>query len=205
MTDRLRSINPDALALRVGRALVEHYQRRAMELPPGLQLQVDGGVVFDDGKAQRLPADPRSVGVALTVADLARYAQSGDTADWGGPEGALDAAASVYHALYAAPADALEVEADVNLPWTERIEGDSDLSVVLRAACARVWAETGASDIPATWLAELAGITRGGLAPHLDAGGMRQTFVQRGRGRVAMVRAGDARKWLQERGILAKR
>lgn len=198
--DRLRRIDPDALALRVGNALVQHYARRAIALSPGLVLTVDGGVTFEGERPRRLPADPRSVGVALTVADLARYAQRGDTADWGGPEGALDAAQTIVEELFTAPADALDDEAR---PWTERVEGDDDLAVVLRAAVARVWAETGASAIPALWLAELAGMTRASLAEYLERGELRQEIIARGRTRVAMVDAADAQRWLTARGILA--
>jgi hypothetical protein len=42
--------------------------------------------------------------LGLTVADLVRYAQTGDTADWGGPEGAHDATLVVCGALFVTPA-----------------------------------------------------------------------------------------------------
>lgn len=203
-TDRLRSIDPDALALSVGSALARYYSTRALPLSPGLVLQVDGGMALsDEGHARRLPVEPRSVGVALTCADLCRFAQSGDTADWGGPEGALDAAQSVFAALFDAPADLLDDTGPV--PWTDRVEGDSDLAVVLRAGAARAWAETGASDIPATWLAELAGMSRASLAEYLERGELRHELVSRGRTRVAMVACSDAARWLRARGVLANR
>lgn len=199
-SDRLRSIDPDALALSVGSALAEFFARAALPLGPGLQLDVSGGVALEGERLRRLPVDPRTIGVALTVADLARYAQEGNTADWGGPEGALDAGASVYEALFACPADRL-VDGD-DTPWTDRVEGDSDLAVVLRAACARAWAETGASDVPATWLAELAGMSRPSLQEYVERGELSHAIVQRGRARIAMVPHADAARWLAARGIL---
>jgi hypothetical protein len=206
--DRLRAIDPDALALEVGRALVRHYGEHALALGPGLQLGVDGGAVFEEvpgggSRVRRLEADPACVGVALTVGDLCRFAQLGYTADWGGPEGALDAAQSVVAALYDAPADLLPTNDPV--PWTERIEGDSDLAIVLRAALARVWVETGLQDVPATWLADLAGLSRGSLAKPLADGELAQEIRQVGRVRVAFIDHAYARAWLVGRGILASR
>lgn len=203
--DRLRSIDPDALALEVGRALVDHYARAALPLGPGLQLQVDGGVTFDGDRPRRLPADPRSVGVATTAADLCHFAQSGVTGDWGGPAGAIDAAQSIVEALYAAPADRLAGEEDGEDPtWMDRIEGASDLAVVLRAALARAWIETGIEDPPATWLADLAGLSRSALAAPIAEGELPQRVEARGRARVAYIDRAYARAWLVRRGILAE-
>jgi len=202
--DHLRSIDPDALALSVGRALVDHYARAAIPLGPGLQLQVDGGV-SDGDRPRRLPANPRSVGVATTAADLCRFAQSGDTADWGGPVGAIDAAQSIVEALYTTPADRLAREDDGEGPsWMDRIEGASDLAVVLRAALARAWIETGLEDPPALWHADLAGLSRSALAAPIAEGELPQRIVTRGRARVAYVDRAYARAWLVRRGILAE-
>lgn len=203
--DHLRSIDPDALALGVGRALVDHYARAAVPLAPGIQLQADGGIAFDGDRPRRLAADPRSVGVATAAADLCRFAQSGVTGDWGGPAGAIDAAQSIVEALYAAPADRLAGEEEGEGPtWMDRIEGSSDLAVVLRAGIARAWIETGLKDPPATWLADLAGLSRSALAAPIAEGELPQRIVTRGRARVAYVDRAYARAWLVRRGILAE-
>ena len=71
----------------------ETYQKADKPLSPGVTLALPH-------------ADAAASGLALTVADLTRWAQSGDTADWGGPEGAEDALLEVGEALWSRPIDA---------------------------------------------------------------------------------------------------
>lgn len=200
---KLTDIDPAALSRDVGNALRTHLARFATALPPGLTLHVVGD-------------DVQSIGLALTAADLCRFAQTGDCADWGDASGAIDAAQSIVEGLYGRPADHLEVADDAGTQaagavadgdddpapaWWERIDGDTALGVVVRAGLARAWAQTGGPDIPLTWLAALAGLTPARMRQLVAAGELRATVETRGSARVGMVEALEARRFLTARGL----
>jgi hypothetical protein len=190
---RLADLTPEGVADEVVGAVLGHLARYAVPLSPGVDLRV--------GPARG------DTGLGCTVADLTRYAQTGDTGDWGADEGARDAAQEVYEALYARPADRLtraesvepEVYADPDDPRTA-------VAVVLRAAEARIRVAEGAP-VPRRWLAALAGapastlkteVARGRLAALDGARAGRPGRAER------QVAAAEARRWLAARVVGAE-
>lgn len=203
---KLSTIDPATLARSVGDAMLQHVQRLALPLSPGATLSLDGGVVERDGALRRLPADPASVGLALTAADLCRFAQTGDTADWGDASGALDAAQELYATLCARPVDLLERDGsadpeDSGRPWWADVTADTALGVVLQAGLARAWAVTGLCGIPTAWLAALAEVTPGRVRQLVTGGELRVTTERDGSATRALVEPEDARRWLTVQGV----
>jgi hypothetical protein len=210
MTDpkapRLADLDPAALgADAVGRVL-RRLERLAIPLSPGVALRWDGG---PDPDARRpLPPSPAASGLAMTVADLCRYAQRGVGAgsglDWPDETCAGDALMEVGEALWSRPVD----EGESDSGWTVdelraalRADGEPADPVRLAVGCALArWLVYGGRPVTTGELAALAGVTRG-LVQQLAAAGEVATAVEvEGRARVAYVAADEARRWLAARG-----
>lgn len=187
---RLQAIDPDALARSVGAALSHHLARLAVPASPGLSLRVEG--------------DPDASGLALTAADLCRYAQSGELGDWGDASCALDAAQSLVEGLYQAPAHGLEAapsaaDAPALPAWTEWVDLATDAGLVVACALVRAWSATGASAIPATWLAAFLGVSDARVRQWIGEGGLSAETVGRGQHQRSLIDAASARAWLDMR------
>ena len=76
---------------------------------------------------------------------------------------------------------------------------DNPVRMVVVAAIARADLDAGRA-IPANELALLGSVAAGGVRRDIAKGRLRASTVQRGRARVAMVAAEDARAWLARRG-----
>lgn len=193
VSDRLRALDPEALGRSVGEALLEHVARLIVPCAPGLTLRAAG--------------DPAACGLALTAADLCRYAQTGALGDWEGAADALDAAQSVVEGVYSAPADRLlvRVEADAEgdrpPPWTAAIDLRTDLGLVLGSALVRAWAATGASRVPAAWIGALLGVTDGRVRQWVTDGPLRAETVSDGTHRRSLVEPESVRQLLATRGL----
>lgn len=193
---RLLAIDPHQLARSVGEALARHLARLTVPCAPGLMVHVSG--------------DAGASGLGMTAADLCRYAQTGDLADWGDAGGALDAAQSLVEGLYTSPADHLHDPAadlgeadDAPPPWTAHVLLAVDVGYVIACALCRAWAQTGASMIPAPWIAALLGVSDGRVRQWIAEGGLVATTVGAGTHRRSLVSAESTRAWLVSRGVLA--
>lgn len=181
-TPRLADLDPDALAAEVVEAVRQHIARLALGLQPAHtwdERSVEGGVST----------------LALTTADLTRFAQSGDTADWGAPSCARDALVEVCGALYSRAGEpgtfgVGEIE--------EVVEGadPSPLGLMLRAAWARVQIAEG-SPVDTAQVAALAGLNPRAVRQLVDAGELRARLRDGG----LTVRADEAQRWLAARGV----
>ena len=89
---RLSALSPAAVGRDAAERVLRRLSRLAVPLSPGVTLALPH-------------ADAAASGLALTVADLTRWAQSGDTADWGSHRGAEDALLEVGEALWSRPID----------------------------------------------------------------------------------------------------
>jgi hypothetical protein len=185
---RLADLTPEGTAAEVVEAVLEHLARYAVPLSPGVEVHV--GPSRGD------------TGLGCTVADLTRYAQTGDTADWGSDAGALDAAQEIHGALYGRPADLLGER------WQAQPEGygepedpSSAIGVVLRAAEGRRRIVEG-SPVPRRWLSALAGVDRRTITREIERGTL---AVLRGKsglrpGRAErQIAAAEALRWLATR------
>ncbi len=177
---RLADIDPDALGLEVAELVLAHLARYALPLSPGVTLHIEG--------------DGASSNIALTVADLTRYAQSGDTADWGDDSGALDAIQEVASILYSRAGEPgtfglgdLEAE----------IDPKTGIGAVLIAAMARL-ALLGGKPVDARALAVLSGVAREHVYRLIRDG----EIAARGEARSTEIAGAEARRWLSGRGIL---
>lgn len=186
---KLHDINPDALAQEVGDALEQHLGRLAVPAAPGLTVHVSGSA--------------RGAGIALTAADLCRYAQHGTLGDWPDASCAIDAAQEVVETLYSRPADRLAAEGaeEDGGAWWAAIESGTGLGLVVQAALARAWAETGASPVPLGWLAPLSGVSASRLRQLVIGGEIRAQVVAGASSRVQVVEAAEARRYLESRGV----
>lgn len=126
--------------------------------------------------------------IGVTAADLWRYAQTGDTSDWGDDSGALDAIQSIAEAVYS-PA--------IGTFGVGELLDDSDpttvVGVVLRAAHARYRIESGHA-VTCAHLAAAASLALRTVRADATAG----RLVVSGRDQVS---AEEAQRWLAERGV----
>lgn len=141
---KLSQINGARLAQQVERALREHLQR--------------------------LDAAAGDLTLPKRVEALCRYAQSSELGELGDVEGVVDAVRDVVAAIYTAPVQALRGEERGE--WWEGIDNGTGLGIVLRVALVRAWIVQGARRIPATWLADVEGITNQALQYHVSRGSL---------------------------------
>ncbi len=141
-------------------------------------------------------------GLARTVADLVRWAQTGALGDWADHRDAVDALQTVGEALWSRPVD----EADASHGWTlddlrAALAADGEpadpLRFALGAAVAR-WLLCEGEPVTPGELAALAGVSAGRVRQL--AGDLAGTVVARGSARVTVIPAVEARRWLAARG-----
>lgn len=167
---RLHALTPDDVGAEAHRLVLEHLSRQAMRI----------GCTIDEVG----PSD-----LALTAADLTRYAQTGDTGDWGAADGALDAAQSICEALYA----------QAGVPGTfetgelaEDADPETPIGLVLVAAFGRMAIEQ-KKKVPVRQLAALSGIDYKSLELLARKG---ELSLEDGQ-----VSSAEARRWLSGRGV----
>ncbi len=166
---RLADLRPEAVGREAHELVLRQAERLATKI--GCSLSSVG------------PSD-----LQLTAADLCRYAQTGDTADWGDESGALDAAQSLCEVLYS----------QAGVPGTfdvgelgEDVDPETPVGLVLAAALARF--ELGQGEpVTARQLGALAGLDE------------RHVRLLARNGELALggtVKAEEARRWLSGRGV----
>lgn len=179
---RIKDLTPEAVAAEACQLILDHLGRQLFALGPALT----------GAELGRLDATQAASGtdLGLTVQDLVRFAQDGDTADWGDYLGATDALQSVCERLYS----------QAGVPGTfelGEIAGTADpetpIGVVLVAATARIAIEQG-EDVTTRQLAVLGGVT----SEHLSRLGQKGEIDRAGRGTYS---AESARRWLEARGV----
>jgi hypothetical protein len=187
---RLADLTPEGVASEVVGAVLDHVGRLAVPLAP-VEL------------IPRHAVEARASTLWSEVADLTRYAQTGDGAD----DYARDLRQSVHGALYGRPADLLdrpdsrepEVYADPEDPATA-------VGLVLRAAEARIRIAERAP-VPRRWLSALAGVDRRTITREIERGTL---AVLRGKsglrpGRAErQIAAAEALRWLAARVLGAE-
>jgi hypothetical protein len=136
----LASLTPDGVADEVVQAVLRHLDHYAVPLSPGITLTVEGD------REGRLATT-----LALSASDLTRYAQTGDTGDWGGDDGAAGVIHEVAEACYSSPAGWAETD------LAREVEPTTAIGTVLIAAEARRRLAAGEA-IPRLWLAVLLGV-----------------------------------------------
>jgi hypothetical protein len=186
---RLADLTPEAVAAEVVDAVLGHLARYAVPLSPGVELHV--------GPARG------DTGLGVTVADLTRYAQTGDTADWGDDDGSLDAAQQIHEALYGCPADRL-ARPDGREPavYADPEDPTTAIGVVLRAAEGRRRIAAAGGTVPRRWLAALAGVPASTLKTQIARGRLAALEGARA-GRAGrderQIAAEEALRWLAAR------
>jgi hypothetical protein len=188
---RLSTLSPEAVGRDAAERVLTRLSRLAVPLSPGVTLALSH-------------ADAAASGLALTVADLTRFAQSGDTADWGSHHGAEDALLEVGEALWSRPID--DGSAD---GWTvddlrAALAADDDprdpVRLAVGCAVAR-WLIADGQPVTTGELAALASVSTGRVQQLAADGELETTVERRGRASVALVAAAEARRWLAARGV----
>lgn len=187
----LATLDPATLGADAAARVMRRLARLAAPLSPGVTLA--------------LPRpDAAASGLALTVADLTRYAQSGDTADWGSEAGAEDALLEVGEALWSRPIDAAGTDGwtvdDLRAALAADAEPDDPVRLAVGCAVAR-WAVWGGVPVTTGELAALASVSVGRVQQLAADGEITATVEARGRARVSLVAAVEARRWLAARGV----
>ena len=186
---RLSSLSPDAVGVDAATRVLRRLSRLAVPLSPGVALSLGAG-------------DAASTGVALTVADLCRYAQTGDVGDWGSPAGAEDALLEVGEALWSRPIDAGPCDGwtvdDLRAALADDADPSDPVRLAVGCAVAR-WAVARGERITSGELAALASVSAS-YVRGLPAATLATTRHPRGRTRVTYVAADEARRWLASRG-----
>jgi hypothetical protein len=181
-TPRLADLAPATVAAEVVTAVREHIGRLSFCLQPAHTWH------------EQTTAGSFST-LALTVEDLTRFAQTGDTADWGGPEGARDAMQEVCAALYSRAGE----PGTFGVGELEDVIEDSDptsVGLVLRAAWARLMIAEG-GPVSSAQVAALAGLNPRAVRQLVEAG----ELSARKRDGEITVKADEARRWLGARGV----
>lgn len=178
---KILAINPEKLAIDVVSALRSHVARLTFRLSPQIvfrEVSAGDGVQWTD--------------LGMTVQALTRFAQTGDTDDWGDASGSADAAQTIVETLFSpaiGDADMTELSGDAD-PKTELG------AVLLAAKCRSLLAGfpwPGDDDemrpVPVRELAALASVshkaiyalqTRGELAKELTSEAVRVWLSGRG-------------------------
>lgn len=204
----LEKLDATNVAREVVDAVREHIARLTFGLAPGCEWHEHGGFnphageTRDDGAKEPafLPPRPHESTLWATTEDLVRYAQSGDTADWGDATGAHDAALTICSALYSSAA----VSGDGLGELVGEADPETPIGLVLVAAIARA-ALDGAptpdrdpAGLTVRELAALASLSAKQVKELIDAGEIRATNDGARKTRIAL---GDARRWLSGRGV----
>lgn len=184
---KLADLDPEALGADAAARVLHTLSRLAAPLSP-VRLDVAGAAAES--------------GLAWTVADLCRWAQTGALGDWTDHHDAGDALLTVGEALWSRPIDAT----DAGHGWTvddlrSALAGDSEpddaLRYLLGCAVAR-WALCEGDVVTCAELAALGGVSVQRVQQL--AGDLAGTVVQRGSQRVTVIPAVTARRWLAARG-----
>ena len=186
---RLSTLSPEAVGRDAAERVLRRLGRLAVPLSPGVTLALPH-------------ADPAASGLALTAADLTRWAQSGDTADWGSHHGAEDALLEVGEALWSRPIDAGSDGWTVGDLRAALADDDPHDPVRLAVGCAVArWLIASGQPVTTGELAALASVTVGRVQQLAAHGELETTVERRGRASVALVAAAEARRWLAARGV----
>ncbi|MDO9016120.1 MAG: hypothetical protein Q8S73_12610 [Deltaproteobacteria bacterium] len=201
---RLSDLNPDALGVDAVDRILRRIGRLGVPLSPGVVIDPHGGLRPDRqaGESMFLHVDVRASGLALTIADLCRYAQSGDTADWGADAGAEDALLTVGEALWSRPIDedsGWTVD-DLRAALAEDDEPADPLRLAVGCAVAR-WVASQGGALTTGEVAALASLTHDAVRQAVKREQLAAPVEQVGSVRRAMVAADDARRWLGARGV----
>lgn len=179
---RLADLVPEQVAEEACQLVLNHLGRQIFVLSPACTGEELSGLTAEDLA--------RGSDLGLTVQDLVRYAQSGDTADWGSQLGALDALQSVCSVLYSQAGQPGIFEVG-------DLEGVGDpetpLGLALVAAWARVRLHQG-EDLRTRELAALGGCTTAHVAHLARAGEIERASH-------GAYSAESARRWLGARGV----
>jgi hypothetical protein len=190
----LRDLDAADVAADVVEAVAAHLGRLAFGLGPAIEVRVLDQTGAKPASLVNARATAASTTIGLTVADLTRYAQTGDTGDWGGPEGALDALLEVCGALYGCAGQPGTMGAGA-LDVLDETDEDSPIGLVLLAAHGRCQVGLGR---PVS-LRELAALS--GLSARMLRHLVQQGELAASDERPARVAAADARRWLANRGV----
>lgn len=187
---RLSDLDPAAVGLAAAERVLYRLSRLAVPLSPGVTLDLG-----------RHPA-PGSTGLALTVADLCRYAQTGATGDWGDDADAEGALLEAGEALWsrAIDDDGGWTPADLRAALAADDDPTDPVRLAVGAGLARwlVWCGTA---VTTGELAALASLSPVGVRQAAARGQLTTTVEQVGDVRRAMVAAPEARRWLAARGV----
>ena len=187
---KLSTLSPEAVGRDAAERVLRRLGRLAVPLSPGVTLALPH-------------ADAAASGLALTVADLTRWAQSGDTADWGGPEGAEDALLEVGEALWSRPIDAGSdgwTVGDLRAALADDSDPRDPVRLAVGCAVAR-WLIADGQPVTTGELAALASVSTGRVQQLAAHGELETTVERRGSASVALVAAAEARRWLAARGV----
>lgn len=189
------AVADDALDL-----VLDRLARLHVPLGPGITLALDGGAVVDPETqaVTRRPPEPRGTDLHATVAQLTRWAQTGDLGDWQDHEDAADAlqtAASVLCAAPLRPWQVSDLDAAVSLP---RDAEPGPVALVLACALSRLRVCRG-EPVTLAELARLASVADSRTRQLAAAGELRATSGSGPKG--STVAAAEARRWLASRGL----
>jgi hypothetical protein len=201
---RLADLDPAAVGREAVDRILRRVQRLALPLSPGVDLRVTGGLNPDPAARPLFLAPAHAAsGIALTVADLTRYAQSGDVSDWGSPAGAEDALLTIGEALWSRPIDATAADGwtvdDLRAALASDDEPDDPVRLAIGCAVAR-WVVWRGEAITTGELAALAGVTPDAVRQAIKRAQLAATNEPRGRATVAVYPADEVRRWLGARG-----
>lgn len=185
----LPDLDPDALGADAAARVLRRLSRLVAPLSP-LALHTRG--------------EAAESGLAWTVAQLTRWAQSGALGDWEDHRDAADALLTVGEALWSRPVD----EEDASHGWSvadlrAALAGDDEPSDPLRlavgAAVAR-WLVCEGEPVTTGELAALAGISGDGVRQAIKREQLAATTERDGRTSRSLIAAEEARRWLAARG-----
>jgi hypothetical protein len=178
----LADLDPAAVGAKATDLVLQRLARLVVPLSPGVTLtwRADG-----------------DSGLALTVADLCAWAQSGALGNWTDHEDAADALQTAAEALFAAPIREWVVS-DLDAVDLDREATPGPVALVLACALSRLRICRGES-VTVAELARLASVTDGRVRQLVAAG---EIAAAAGTSqRTSMVAAVEARRWLASRGL----
>lgn len=193
--DQLADQRPDAVGREAVELVLSRLARLHVPLSPGVELSYDGGRT-PEGRA--LPPEPLSTDLALTVAQLTRWAQGGSLGDWADHDDAADALQTAAEALCASPLrpwQVADLDAAVALP---RGAEPGPVALVLACALSRLRICRG-EPVTLVELARLASVADSRVRQLAAAGELRSAIGSGPKG--STVEAAEARRWLASRGL----